>query len=252
MGMAEKPNILIAVPAYGGEVKNKTLTSIVALTSAFSRAGIDFTLNVVDQNDISAVRNYFASYVIQEGQFTHLAFIDNDMVFRPSAFIRMLRLNKPVVGCVSPKRILNIARAIELGKDHDAQAAIASSSKFNIRNKDRGALRSGVGQVSMIGMAVALIQRGALQTMVNSGGLRTEAPGRFAVFGLKQCLYGFFDPLNEPETLYEDFSFCVRWTKLGGAITAIADEPIGHVGSFVYAPTFLRSLEFVRDEEHTP
>src|SRR5688572_8944369 len=102
--MAEKPNILIAVPAYGGPIKNGCVSSVVNLTRALATNNVQFEFLTVDSGDIAEVRNFLGSYLLEEKRYSHIALIDYDMTFSPRGIFEMLKANKPLIGWVAPRK----------------------------------------------------------------------------------------------------------------------------------------------------
>lgn len=233
--MPEKPNIFIAIPAYGGSVKNECMMSVIRMTIEFARTGISYNVQVLDLAGIHLARNLFASFVAQEEQFTHLAFVDYDMTFQPTAFTRMLEADKDIIGCMCPHRTLDLNAALDAARHVDNAAAIAKASKFVARgwvNKNGSPLIPLDG----VGTGLMLIKRDALIRMIATKQIRVQEQHTYRSNGLTGPLYGFFDAIFDgPNELTEDFSFCIRYRKLcGGQVFAILDEDIGHIGEFTY------------------
>ncbi len=100
-------------------------------------------------------------------------------------------------------------------------------------------MRGGFIRVRYAGTGFLMIRRAAIEKMcAHYPALRfrrehsisdplADSPHRFALF---ECLI-------EPETgvyLSEDFSFCKRWTDIGGEIWADAESRLSHVGPAVF------------------
>lgn len=213
--MPEKPNILIAVPAYGGSTKNACTTSLIALAEALIANGIKSRFVLSDMATIYEVRNFYGSIAIQDQGYTHVLFVDSDMGFEPRPVLRMAAEDKDVIGC-----------ACLLRKQERTFNVALSSKTVDVRN--------GMITVDAIGMALTLISRRAFVAL--SKHVRTQSAHSFHGLGLTGPLFGFFDSLQDGDVLLrEDMSFCVRWRKLcGGLVHALIDESIKHVGEFQY------------------
>lgn len=214
--MAEKPNILIAVPAYRGSVETECMVSLVELARWLTTEQIPFTTISADMNGIDRARNFFASLLLINKKLTHLLFVDQDMQFVPRAVDKMLRARVDVVGCAAPKRV-------------------TPRTEFNVQ----GELGShkGLRIFERVGTGLMLISRSAFERLIATGKIRmTKQHDLTKRFGFTGPLYGFFDRDAEAG---EDYAFCDRWRKLcGGTVYAVVDEQIGHVGKQIIRETY--------------
>jgi hypothetical protein len=216
-------NLLIALPTYGSEVKSVCANSLLRLQRTLIENRIDHTFMWMEKTDISKARNLFASTMLARPEFTHLAFVDADMEFRPEIHLRMLAADKAFIGCVCPYRKIDLHQLAQLAKTVDARTAIARSMGFNVSMDDKIAVGT-IVKVRRIGAALTMIRREVFQTLSTS--VRKDNAGT----------YGFFDHIDG---MSEDYSFCSRWTETGGEIFAVIDEEIGHAGEFVFRGRFL-------------
>lgn len=218
--MAEKPNILIAVPAYRGDVKSECALSLMALASALTKAGISFTPIAPDSGDIETVRNAIASSALGRG-FTHVFSTDNDMAFHPNVAMKMLRAKRDVIAAVCPLRM------------GQGKLVFSAEPYGDSRIEPDGTMR-----VSRIGTGIILISVHALQKLAATGTLRVDNTRKTGP------IYGFFDRITQPDgsKLGEDKSFCDRWTACGGEIYAIIDEEIGHIDKMMHRGRFIEHL----------
>lgn len=234
--MPEKPNILIAVPAYGGSVKNDCMMSLIRLVIEFAKIGVSFTVNAANIGGIHLARNVFASFTVQDEQFTHIGFVDSDMTYAPSAFTRMIEADKDVIGCIYPRRQLDLNAALDNARHTNNATAIARASRFAGVGSAIAASSDAIVAIEGIGAGMMLIKRTALLKMIATGQIRTQAQHFYKSAGLTGPIYGFFDAVFDgPNEISEDFSFCLRYRKLcSGQVFAITDEDIGHIGEFTY------------------
>lgn len=240
--MTDKPNILIAVPAYGDVIRRGCVQSIIKLIIEMNHRGMQFGYTDCDLSDIALVRDVLASYFLQEDRLTHLLFWDSDMVPQPETIFRMLNADKDVVGCVAPKRTLNLNAALNCARaGHSNNNAIAEASDFNLRMDKQRSTENGLVVLDQpedgIGTGLMLVKKVVFRRLTQTGQIRTiEKHGYATEHGLRGPLYGFFDPIFIGERkLSEDLSFCVRYRRLcAGEIAALPSEDIGHAGSYTY------------------
>ena len=199
--------------------------------------GIKHELWTFEFTNVSVTRNYLSSAFFRSKSFSHLLFIDSDMTFRPSAVLRLLASRKPLVGCIYPRRSIDLDRALALAKTRPANIAVARSSQFVLLPdpSEPEPAANGSLRVHGLGMGLCLIERVVFDRLVATKKIRYErsewqelAPGG--------VLYGFFDlHYEEGKSLSEDLSFCRRWRELcEGEVWAVMDEPVGHIGERIY------------------
>lgn len=212
------PNILVAIPLHGSDIKIQCAVSLVAACSNLAARGMQFEIRYHSSAELVRNRNILASAALANQDRTHLLFVDGDMEFRPETLFRMLDLEKPVVGCIYPRRKPATSVwdfVVDLGDENQLQMA------------------NGAIPVRGLGMGLCLIQRTVLERLVATGEIRSGA-----LKDHEGPVYGFFDPIAPDVS--EDLSFCRRWASLcDGEIWALADEEIGHVGETTYKARFL-------------
>ena len=217
-------NVLIAVPAYRGTIAAETATCLVQLSVALLKENSTaFSLLIAEMGDIEQARNRFASIALNKG-FSHVLFIDNDMIFKPGVILKLLRANRDVIGCACPIR----------GQAGELLYAITQFG--NGTPEPDGTLR-----VSYIGTAILLVSATSLTKLVRTEKLRTLNKG---TDGGPE--YGFFDRIARDDGAREseDYAFCDRWLKLcGGEVYAVIDEEIGHIGKMIHRGRWIDDYE---------
>lgn len=222
------PNILIALPAYGGWTRNACVSSLAALIYAFSARGWSSSFLLQDGHDISYARSFLATVTLGHPVFSHILMIDYDMEFKADQPIRLIEADRDVIGYAYVKRGTDPRRAL-------------TPEDFCLRPKHPMRIENGIGDMDWIGMGLTAIKRSVFERMHATGKLRVQSKGRS---GFDGPVYGFFDRLYpEGNEMGEDFSFCHRWQVLcSGEVYAVVDEAIGHIGDFSYTGTFADAL----------
>ncbi len=245
----DSPNILIATPAYGSNVKLQFLNSLLQTQDTFNRKGIRHAFLGAANAEIVAARNFLASFMLERAEFTHLLFIDSDMAFAPAAVERLLSADKSLIGCICPRRKIDLDAYARLsGKGATPAVATAGALDFVVRyapGTRNVEIAKGLVPVLGVGMALTLIHRRVFSALLESGRVvRYERHG-FGPEGLRGPMYGFFDPIQDSGAghVSEDFSFCERYVNAaGGEVWALASEVVHHVGDFSYAGSYLDHL----------
>lgn len=219
-----KTNLLVCVPAYGGSTKNPCVGSLISLTHRLARDSIGAEFAIEDIHGVDMVRNYYATRMVRETQWTHLLFIDNDMSFRPEVVLRLLREAKPVIGSIYTKKTDDTKFCVTL---------LPGRTEID---------KSGLCKVAHIGMGLTLIERQAVVKVCEAPTTRRYINKHPFTGRMDGPLYGAFEEDVGGEFSSEDFAFCHRWRALGGDVWAIANETIGHIGNKEYRKNYLEAL----------
>jgi hypothetical protein len=243
----DNPRVFFCMPAFKGSNSSSTTVTLFVMVNLLRDIDIQSTFVTIDGSEIVMARNTLATRFMEDPNWTHLFFIDDDMIFAPELIIDMLRTDKPLIGAVAPKRRL------WLDKFHAAavagaslEQATAEASEFVIRHRqaDQFAVVEGVAQVAAVGMATTLIRRDVFETMLAKGA--AEERVLHHADGRKERLIGFFDLMHDQAGQYlsEDFSFCHRWTQhCDGEVSIIVDRRIGHIGPFTFEANYMEILK---------
>lgn len=97
-----KPSIMICLPTKG-EMKTKTSDCLMRTFIKTMNAGIKCTITYAEGTLVSAVRSVLVKAFL-ESDFTHLFFIDSDMVFQDDLVLQLLEMNKDIACGVAKVR----------------------------------------------------------------------------------------------------------------------------------------------------
>jgi len=244
-------NVLICVPSFRGTVMSHTMVAISRTVFLLAKLGINSDVINIDSAEITVARNTLASYALRQSHVTHLLFIDDDMTFEADAVVDLLRCDKPIIGYIYPKRLLNqehVHAAARAG--HSLDAAITAGLDFVHRHIPNATLSitEGLCPVRGVGMGLCLVKMSTFQTMIDKGVVNMPEPiGAESDGGFfSGQIIGFFDPIYSEESgrfLSEDLSFCERWReRCGGEVWAKVDRKIGQIGQYIYAGNYMDRL----------
>lgn len=221
--------ILIAVPTHRHMIDMGTAVSLASVSHMFGVDKIPIAMNNIDSADIAHARNLAAMGLLSDPKFTHLLFVDSDMVFKSSLVAQLLRAKKEVIGCVYPRRLASHRNALDkvaqAGRAHaDDNAAIGSAAGFIPDDVREYKFVDGIAEVGVIGMGLCLIARSVFEKLIATG----KVPQMKV---LSDVPYNFFQQITRGEIYYgEDASFCLRWRELcGGKVYALASSEIAHI-----------------------
>jgi hypothetical protein len=116
-----KPNILIAMPCYAGQIHCMTVNMLMSLTRLLIKEGIKHETHFVCESLVPRARNQLASTAAfstdAEGRpFDSVLFIDADISFDAAWVLKLLDTNLPVVGLPCSRKVLNMAMVAEAAK----------------------------------------------------------------------------------------------------------------------------------------
>ncbi len=192
--------------------------------------------------EIARSRNILAARFLEEADPTHLLFVDSDIAFDPEAVGALMAAGRPLVGCVYPKRALDLDRLIAAARRlTDRDQIIASALDYVVvPDEDEARIEGGLCRVAGVGMGLCLIRRGVFTALAETGRVKL-GPKAAATRGM---VHGFFDPIEtQTEILSEDLSFCRRWRDLcGGQVWAMVDQAISHIGTMEFRARMIDAL----------
>jgi hypothetical protein len=224
--------VLLATPAYGGQVTEGYLQSLIALIHSSYAKGIQVdVMTVTNESLITRGRNEILS-TFMKGAWTHLFWVDADIKFTPDHFWRLLESGHRVSATPYAMKGLNWERMAREGGDSATLRANSVHSVVNILPGSK--MENGFAEVLDAGTGFMCIERSVFdeliaahpETQYFSDGTNDAGAERHAIFDVI---------IENGRYLSEDYTFCRRWQKLGGVIWADVTSPrLGHQGSYTY------------------
>ena len=87
--------ILIATPAYNGQVCSKYTESLIYTCFVLSNFKIQFEIRFINNQIVTRARNMLSSIFMENKSFTHMMFIDADIVWSPLDLKKLIDHNRP-------------------------------------------------------------------------------------------------------------------------------------------------------------
>lgn len=232
------PYLVIGTPCYGRQVTDLYAGSLIKLTLACQQRGVRLQVQMTGSDAlITRARQNVVAHFLHIEAATHLLFIDADIGFEPEQVFRLLDFGAPMAAAVYPiKRIdwEKVAAAAQAGRGPLNSTALSYMIEFASSGPIE--TRDGFARVSFAGTGFLMIERQALLAMIEHypelryahdhkpNDVLAGSPYRSALFN---CMID-----TETGTyLSEDFSFCRRWTGMGGEIWADLRSRLTHVGA---------------------
>jgi len=195
-----KRSLLVGTPCFGGQVTNRYTQSLLRLQKAcFNRDNVELP-SVAQWGDslITRARQGIVTHFLGDPSATHLLLIDGDRAFSPEQVFRLLEFDADI-----------------------SAAAWPDSGKYSFEPEGSPViLKDGFVKSRYVGTDLMLIKRSALEAMIGHyPGLRYNSEFAAEPNDPRRWSYALFNCLVDGGNwLSEDYSFCRRWTEMGGEI----------------------------------
>lgn len=255
--MTEAIKLMIGTPCFGGQLSTIYFASMFKLQSALrAYPNVEMTVQLRDGDAlITRARANMVAAFLDDPKTTHLLFIDADIGFEPDQVLRLLSSGADVVAGTYPIKRINwdkVHTVIGVGKPNTRSAAL--DYVLEMENPDHIAAVKGFARMRYAGTGFLMIRRHVLEKMCqyypslqfrhehSIAGSLINSPNRFALF---ECIID-----QETGTyLSEDFSFCKRWTDMGGEIWADLESRLNHVGPVTFYGDVATQFSSMRPNE---
>jgi hypothetical protein len=235
-------HLVVGTPAYGGMVSTLYAASMLKLQHATQkRKDVDLTV-LMPSGDalITRARQDLVAHFLGIPTATHLLFVDSDIGFETEQVFRFLNFDHEIMAGVYPTKRVDWERVIFLAAQGRKPLDSASLSYvMEFENPEKIASRNGFAKVKYAGTGFLMVRRDVLAKMVGhytalkytrqnqSDDPLKGSPNRCALFN---CM------IDSATGTYlsEDYSFCRRWTDMGGEIWADLESRLSHVGPMAF------------------
>ncbi len=245
--------VLIAIPSFDQKIHLETISSIVSVRDTLIGANIGCGMMWVRDSLVTRARNKLVASFLKQKEYTHLFFIDADIVFSPQQFVRVLLFDKPISTAPYP---IKSEHKIEEGDSSFGWCINFEIGKYDLNKNDKG-----FKKVNYAGTGFMCIERQVFETMIEKyPDLKYQSDVRAKIDNNIEAPtgnieYAFFDTgiqgkglLKDEENtkryLSEDFYFCQLWKQCGGDIWTDLTSSMKHIGLKTYErPSILKIKE---------
>ncbi|MER9999128.1 ANP1/MMN9/VAN1 family protein [Mesorhizobium sp. M0051] len=234
--------INLALPVYGAAYKSVFVRSLFAALTHNSLSSYAFTLSEIEYTDIPFSRNYLlTNFYYNKPDCSHILMIDSDMGFSPDLIAAMLALDKPVVGSLYPRRLVDLRKLHSLSTLPFDKAFAQSLDFIGTVVEPRQEI-GGFVRVWSCGTGIFVVSRDCVTAMIEKLP-ETVDRSRYRRNKYTAQFQNFLTPFTKivtPELdLPDDFSFCYRWAEqCGGEIWASYDRKIAHAGDLTVSAAY--------------
>lgn len=223
--------VFIALPAFGQVNFTQATGSIVNTALMLQANNLWGGFGTLSYPDIADLRNMWLTLWFDRLKTSHLLMVDADMGFSFQMVADMIAVDRPLVGCIYPKKTLPAEFVGGLSKDQ----------------RD---VPPGFARATGVGGGALLIRRDCVERMiahdpsiVDTGIHRYTAGMMLSKYKLDRVIEPFAKIKNEREYVSEDISFCRRALAAGIDIVANVSHRVTHVGAWEFTGAFQESLD---------
>jgi len=249
-------SVLICIPSFDQKIHLQTISSIINVRDTLFQSKIGCGMMWVRDSLVTRARNKLVKAFLEQKDYTHLFFIDADIVFDPHEFIRVLLFDKPISSAPYP---IKHEHEIEDGDASKGWCLNFPLGEVNYKDNEKG-----FKKVDYVGTGFMCIQRKVFETLIDKfphlkykTDVRAEIDKKIEskeIIGNTE--YAFFDTGiqgqgvledkdNTQRYLSEDYYFCQLWKQCGGDIWTDLTSNLKHIGikDYVRKPIFKLKLK---------
>lgn len=198
----EKIKLMVAIPSIS-YVNIQFVQCLMRFIQYLDSKKMDYSVEIISDTLVYIARDKLAKRAI-DGGFTHVLWLDADMVFKETIFENLKRNNKDII------------TGIYHGRRPPFRSVIFKSVWKNIDRWDGSEYPSEVFEIGGCGFGCVLVKTEILKTMMQK---------------FSTCFFPF-------PTLGEDLAFCKRASDLEYKIYADPSIKLGHIGNIPIYPGF--------------
>ena len=227
--------IYIAIPAYGSQVYAEFVSSLLKLTNLFNKNKIEYSVEFMGSESlISRARNNFVARFYAESNYTHLLFLDADLIFNPDCVLKMISENKELIGSPYPKKKYNWSKIVSLVKDDEdmeLSRGLMTDINYNF-SKGEVNVKSTCLETKDIPTGFMLIRRSVISSLMMN---YPERKYKNNIAGFDKAMDNYFYDIFGTGVvngtyLSEDYYFCALWKQCKGEIWADLTSTLKHIG----------------------
>jgi hypothetical protein len=263
------PHVHILTPCFGAICYVNYVHCLITTMETFRKYNIGISVDFCKNDSlVSRARNNLVARAMNNPKMTHIMFIDNDITWDPIDIIKLLLSKKQLVGGIYPLKHYNWDFLINDKKNPTSN----NITKDWINNKNNSQFKDLISDDNMLQHKMLSYNVNYLTNTINVENNLTNVKHLATGFMMIQrnvfdslfkafpstkytddvsflrpeenkYAYALFDCGVEDDHYYsEDWMFCHRWTKLGGAVYIDVTINLTHTGIEDYKGSLIASL----------
>jgi len=266
---ANHPKLCILTPCYGGMCFVNYVHCIMATVELFKQFQFPIQIEFCKNDSlVTRARNNLVAKSMTDTTITHIMFIDSDITWNPVDVLKLILADKPIVGGIYPLKHYDWNKLVS-DKSNPYNTNIVQSwiqkkngSQLKDMMSDENVVQhnllrynlnfagaylkidKNLAQVKHLATGFMMIQRNVIEKMMKAfPSTKYVDDVNFLKPNENEYAYALFDcGVEEGHYYSEDWMFCHRWTKMGGAIWIDVSINLTHTGMEDYKGSFVSSL----------
>lgn len=235
-------SILIAIPAFGGKLEAEFTQSLLVLTSILKEKNIPHEVEfLANESLISRARNTFINKFYENPQYSHLLFLDADLVINPISIFTLINHDKELCGLPYAKKKYNWDKIISFLKDNpdcttddilNKNLALFTDANYNFNKKDIE-IKGSLIKCKDIPTGCMLLKRSVITSLILNF---PERKYKSNIAGLVGNYYYDFFGTGVVNGIYlsEDYYFCHLCNEIGIDAWLETGYSVGHIGREIF------------------
>ena len=259
--------LYILTPHYGGMCHVTYMNCLISTISRMKEVGVELHLEFCNNDSlVSRARTNLVARAMTNPNMTHMLFIDNDITWDPDSILKLVTADKPIVGGIYPLKHYNWDKLVSTNPDkpnvvqdwidrknqsmfkdaiQDVDMVHHRMLSYNLNLTTTSLqIENNLATVRHIATGFMMIKRKVIEKM-QLAFPSTKYVDDVGFLSLKESEQAFalFDcGVEEGHYFSEDWLFCHRWTKMGGAIHVDVTINLNHTGPVDYRGCYLASV----------
>jgi hypothetical protein len=242
--------VMFATPCYISGVTMNYVASIFSTSLDAAHLGLNCILQLHSESLIPRARNKMVLKFLEDESFSHLFWIDSDVVFSPDAVFRLLRADRDIAAGVYPMKKFNWPAEVPAGMTQKQFEDRYTEYPFNPIDHGASPVSSyvdneGFAEVAEAPTGFMVIKRHVFKRMMEKYPELNYVPDGPPNHPQAHLHWRFFDCMVDPDSgryLSEDYAFCRRWRDMDGKIWVDLDCKLMHLGQHLFRGDLAESL----------
>jgi len=252
-------SLFIGIPAYGGKLDAEFVLSLLKLTKLLNENNIKHNVEILGSESlICRARNTIVNKFYSQTEYSHLLFLDADLLFTPAAVIYLLKANKELIGIPYAKKIYNWSKIRKYLKDNENNEGVEkdlmetglslfTDANYNLSKKNLEVENSLV-RCKDIPTGFMLIRRSVITSLMLNYPERKYTNNIANLEG--DNFYDFFGTgVVNDIYLSEDYYFCYLCDKIGIQMWLETGFTMGHIGREIFYTNLAQQLNYFDNDD---
>jgi hypothetical protein len=225
----EEIHLFIATPCYNSQVTSKYTESLINTCNFLNEKNIKHTVKFINNQIVTRARNMLAhNFMDSELNFTHMLFIDADIIWKPQDVMNLLEHDLECVIGVYPNKQYYVSKH-ESGKNINILSSSQLYQPIQIKEDNENLIKVEFAATGFMMLKKAGLKK--IESCIQTFTLPLDNIND----GKYENVYNYFDcNVVNSKYLTEDYHFSLLLNKNGGEIYADKRIVLLHTGNHDY------------------